>query len=421
MVLLCGTGLAALLPCGCGGDDKATPKTTKIAWIPKEQGNQVFQTGLDGARSRALELSKTSGKQVQILYDELNIPATAADVAGQAASVQKAVELKADAIAVSCSGTAVSPAVDAAVAAGVPVMSWDSDCLEPTTGLPSQRFAYYGIDNYATGQTVTRLAKAVLLQNARPKPWKMAILSGVPLASNLQQRVAGMWKVMKNEGACVYRVDATGASWTLRKCWKNDAPYSGDAMDGTQIAYHVFEDKPALCPTTNGFDTIDGDACATAYCYDETANLGLENAACAPIMNTVTTQARNGVQIDGFLLVGLWPLIGYEDPTQATAVSLAGWAARMGTGLVSVTYDTLPFQLDLLKKNLLNALVGQKYWAWGYNVTQMVFDQLQGTQNYAGFIDSGADIVCANNVDAMSQAWTSQSFNTPLPACSLAP
>ncbi len=266
---------------------------------------------------------------------------------------------------------------------------------------------------------MTTLAKDVLIQNATPKPWKVAILSGVPLASNLQQRVAGMWKVMKSEGACVYRIDATGTSWALRKCWKNDAAYAGDPNDVTQISYHVFEDKPALCPTTNSFDTVDGDACATAYCYDDTTNVGLENAACAPIMNAVTTQARNGAPIDAFLLVGLWPLIGYEDPTQPTATILAGWAARMAGGLVTVTYDTLPFQLDMLQNRLLNALVGQKYWAWGYDVTKMVFEQLQGTQHYSGFIDSGADIVCADNVDAMSQAWTSENFNTVLPACGL--
>jgi ABC-type sugar transport system substrate-binding protein len=423
--VLSGSLATAVMPCGCGGSSSKA-QTLKIAWIPKEQNNQVFQTGLDGARSRAQALSQSTGNSIQILYDELNIPATAADIAGEIASVQTAIDLGANAITLSCSDPTVSSKVDEAVRAGIPVMTFDGDCLEPTTGNPSLRFAYFGIDCYATGQTVTTLAYDTLINGQTPKPWNVGILSGVPLSSNLQQRVAGMWLIMKQQGVCSYRVDASGVNWALRKCWKNGAvDTTDDPNDGAQITYHVFEDQPTVCPTSNPFDTIDGDACATQYCYNAATNTGMESSTCAPIMNTLTTQARavNGgqaVQIDAFLLVGLWPLIGYTDNTQATAGNLADWTARMAAGnLVTVTYDTLPFQLQMLSENYLNALVGQKYWAWGYDVIDMVYNELQGTQRYSGFIDSGADVVCSNNVAAMSEKWTSEDFNSTLPACGL--
>jgi ABC-type sugar transport system substrate-binding protein len=410
--------LPLLLPvAACSDEESASEKPFLIAWIPKEDNNQVFETGLDGSRLKARELSQSTGREIKILYDELNIPASAADIDGQIASIRKAVELKANVIAISCSGPGVSAAVNEAIAAGIPVMSWDSDCLNPD-GTASNRFTYFGIDNYATGQTLTQLAHQLLTESNKPKPWKIGMLSGVPLAANLQERVAGMWGGLKSFGVCTYRYD--GTTWTLRKCWKDSAPFTGDEAS---VDFHIFEDRPELCPQTNNFDKIDGDACATDYCFDTANNVGLESSKCAPIMNDLTTRSRDGATIDAFLLVGLWPTIGYYDTGSTVPADLAGWVARMKdptSPLITVTYDTLPYQLDMLKDGLFNVLVGQKYWAWGYDVVQMAYDaQVNGKQLDPKFVDSGADVVCANNVDAMAQLWSSGNFLQAIPACSL--
>lgn len=410
--------LCLLLPiAGCDDAESTSEKPFLIAWIPKEDNNQVFETGLDGSRLKALELSQSTGRDVKILYDELSIPASAADIDGQIASVRKAIELNANVIAISCSGPGVSTAVNEAIAAGIPVMSWDSDCLN-ADGSQSNRFTYFGIDNYLTGQTLAQLAHKLLTDSNKQKPWKIGMLSGVPLSSNLQERVAGMWAGLKESGVCTYRYN--GTTWALRKCWKDGAVFTGDE---TSVDFHMFEDRPELCPDTNTFDKVDGDACATDYCFDATNAVGLESSKCAPMMNELTTRSRNGVTIDAFLLVGLWPTIGYYDTGSSVPTDLAGWITRMkdpANPLISLTYDTLPYQLDMLKDGLFNVLVGQKYWAWGYDVVQMAYDsQVNGTKLDPKFVDSGADIVCANNVDAMAQLWSSGNFLQTIPACSL--
>ena len=73
----------------------------------------------------------------------------------QAQRIQQAVNDGADAILISCSDAGkVTGAINDAVDRGVPVMTFDSDAPQ------SKRFAYYGVDDVATGQQMmAELAK----------------------------------------------------------------------------------------------------------------------------------------------------------------------------------------------------------------------------------------------------------------------
>jgi ribose transport system substrate-binding protein len=77
----------------------------------------------------------------------------------------------------------VTPAIDDAVAHGVPVMTFDSDAAE------SKRFAFYGVDNEKLGQTVMRELAAQIR-----KKGSVAILAGNADAPNLRKRVDGVKK-----------------------------------------------------------------------------------------------------------------------------------------------------------------------------------------------------------------------------------
>ena len=85
---------------------------------------------------------------------------------------------------ISCSDAGqVTGAINDAVARGVPVMTFDSDAPQ------SKRFAFYGVDDMATGeQVMSELAKQLGGKG------KVAILAGNQNAPNLRKRAEGVNK-----------------------------------------------------------------------------------------------------------------------------------------------------------------------------------------------------------------------------------
>jgi ribose transport system substrate-binding protein len=113
--------------------------------------------------------------------------------------------------------------------------------------------------------------------------------------------------------------------------------------------------------------------------------------------------------LDGWFFVGLWPIL-------AGRGAMPLWEeSTLENGLVTVAFDTLPVQLDLVKDGYLHGLVGQKYWGWGYDTVQMLYEHMLYGREFEDFTNSGMDIVTPLNVDAMSEAWETNDFTQPLP------
>jgi ribose transport system substrate-binding protein len=156
-----------------------------IAWIPKALNNPVFEVGKAGAIQKAAELSAKGPVDVEVMY----VGPVASDAAEQARVVDDVIARKVDAIAISCDDpTACIDPINRAVAAGIPVMTWDADSPQ------SNRFTFLGLDNIKAGK-----AGAELLVNAMGTKGKVAILTGVPGASNLEVRIQGF-----KEGLAAY-------------------------------------------------------------------------------------------------------------------------------------------------------------------------------------------------------------------------
>jgi ribose transport system substrate-binding protein len=68
-----------------------------------------------------------------------------------------------------------------------------------------------------------------------------------------------------------------------------------------------------------------------------------------------------------------------------------------------------------MQDGLVQGLVGQKYWGWGYDTVYMIYDHMLNGTQFEDWTDSGMDIVTLNNVEAMAQAWETQDFTQPLP------
>ena len=307
----------------------AKPEKLTIAWIPKALNNPVFEVGRDGAFKKAEELTAKTGIKVEVLY----VGSVASDATEQARVVEDVIAKGVDAIGISCNDpTACEDPINKAVDAGIPVMTWDSDSPN------SKRFTYLGVDNYAGGK-----AAADLLVRFMGEKGKVALLTGVPGAFNLEERMRG------------------------------------------------FKDGIAAYP---GIEIV-----ATVYCNDD-INLGVQ-------VVEETMQAHP--DLDGWFFVGLWPLF-------AERGSMPLWEdASLNKGMINIVFDTLPVELEFLKDGYVHGLVGQKYWGWGYDTIQMIYDYIVNGKRFESWTDSGMDIVTRCNVDAMAEMWKTSDFTKPLP------
>lgn len=157
----------------------AAPKDLVIGVIAKSQSNPVFQAARTGAIQAGKDLEAKYGIKIKIDWKTPNKE----DAKKQAEYIEQLASQGADGIAVSCSdGNVLKGPIDAAVARGVTVVTFDSDSPD------SKRMAYYGIDDVEAGRTVMReLAKAM-----GEKGGSVAILAGNQTAPNLQARVKGV-------------------------------------------------------------------------------------------------------------------------------------------------------------------------------------------------------------------------------------
>lgn len=327
----------ALLVCCLGGlgacrGSAAAParKRLTIAWVSKSLGNPVFDMGRRGALQKARELSAGGPYEVVVLP----VGPVAADAVEQARMIDDLIARRVDGIAVSCNDpTACIAPIDRAVAAGIPVMTWDSDAPA------SQRFSFLSVDNYRAGQQA-----ADLLMGALGGQGKLAVLTGVPGALNLDERVRGF----------------------------------KDRLTAAYPGAHV----------------------VTIVSSNEDINLSVRGVE-------ETMQAHPDMR--GWFFVGMWPLL-------ADRGAMPLWErATRERGMRTVAFDTLPIELNLLRDGYLEALIGQKYWGWGYDSVQMVYDTIVSGKRFPPFLDTGVDVVTRANVDAMARAWETSDFSQPIP------
>jgi ribose transport system substrate-binding protein len=313
----------------CAGPAQGERPTLTLAWVTKNLGNPVFDHGYNGARQKAAELSARGPYQVEVV----TVGPSSADAVEQTRVIDDLIARRVDGIAVSCNDpTACIDPINRAVAAGIPVMTWDSDAPD------SERFTFLSIDNYLAG----RKAAELLVQAIGPAG-KVAIVTSTRGALNIEQRIAGFREVLA--GYPELEIVAEVAT-------------NEDISRGVQGVEDVMQAHPDL---------------------------------------------------KGWFFAGLWPLFADRG-----AMPLWEEATRAGR-LKTVSFDTLLFQLELLRDGYLTALIGQKYWGWGYDSIQIVYDKVVADEEFPPFIDAGMDVVTANNVDAMIRAWETNDFQTPLP------
>jgi ribose transport system substrate-binding protein len=149
-----------------------------IAMVPKALDNPVFTTSRVAAEEKAKELG------VELIWTA----SQKADAAEQVSVIESLIQKKVDAIGISVNDpTALKDVIDKAVEAGIVVSTWDSDSPD------SKRLFYLGTDNYGGGFKCGEIMKGLL-----PDGGKVAILTGVIGAFNLEERIRGFKEATKD-------------------------------------------------------------------------------------------------------------------------------------------------------------------------------------------------------------------------------
>ena len=155
--------------------------TYKFALIPKGMDNPYFDLSRNGCMAEA----KKAGN-ITCIYKG---PATH-EPATEVQIMQDFITQGVDGIAVSVADAdSVIRVIKQARDANIPVITFDADAVK------SARQAYVGTDNKEMGRELARQ-----LIKAHPQPSTFATQSGGPAAANLNDRLAGLYEVLKKAG-----------------------------------------------------------------------------------------------------------------------------------------------------------------------------------------------------------------------------
>jgi ribose transport system substrate-binding protein len=172
VAVLLASGLVTAVACGGGGGTTDSRKKLRFLVMPKSLDLPVFNYAKVGAEQAAKELGN-----VEILWSAPLI----ADHRKQKEMLESFITRKVDGIAISCvNADSLTPSINKAVDAGIPVVTWDSDAPN------SKRLAFYGIDDLAAGRTLGEQAIELLKGQG-----EVAIMTSAG-STNLERRLEGI-------------------------------------------------------------------------------------------------------------------------------------------------------------------------------------------------------------------------------------
>ena len=299
---------AAILAITQGAE--AQPKKYVFALVPKNTNNPFFDQARDGCKKAEKEL----GGAIECLYIG---PGEHGGGEEQVQVVNDLIAKKVDGIAVSPSNAAaMGKALEGAKAAGIPVLTWDSDLLEKDKAL---RLAYVGTHNYEIGVNLAKLA-----QKIKPKGGTICIQSGGAAAANHNERMQGIRDTL----AGTKSAQSPGTKLTGQNGWTEVAGCPLYTNDDFPLSVQQMEDILGKYP-----------------------------------------------KLDAFIPTGGFP----QFIPQAYRKVAEKYKSRIADGsLALVVADTLPVQIELLKAGLSKGQVGQRPAEMGYKTMFFLKDIKDG-------------------------------------------
>ena len=330
MQLLAGAAIALATLVAGAPDSQAAGKKLIFALVPKNTNNPFFDQARDGCKKAEAE----SKGAFECLYIG---PGEHGGGEEQVQVVNDLIAKKVDGIAVSpANAAAMGKALEKAKAAGIPVMTWDSDLLAKDKAL---RVAYVGTHNYDIG---VNLAKAVMA--IKPKGGTICIQSGGAAASNHNERMQGIRDTLSGTPT----TESPGTRLTGAGGWKEADGCPLYTNDDFPVAVQQMEDTLGKYPN-----------------------------------------------LDAFVPTGGFP----QFAGQAYGRAAARYKAKIADGsLALVVADTLPIQIDLMKAGLSAGQVGQRPFEMGYKAMMFFNDMKNGKPAPADPTYTGLDVCTPKNV-----------------------
>ena len=245
---------------------------------------------------------------------------------------------KVDGIAVSpANAPAMANALKGAAAAKIPVLTWDSDLLPADK---AERAAYVGTHNYEIG---VNLAK--LVQQIKPKGGTICIQSGGAAAANHNERMQGIRDTLVGAKSA----EAPGPRLTGQNGWKEVDGCPLYTNDDFPLSVQQMEDILGKYPNLDAFTPTGGFPQFVPDAYEKVASK-------------------------------------YKDKIASGALAL-------------VVADTLPVQIELMKKGLSAGQVGQRPFEMGYKAMYFLKDMKDGKAAPADPTYTGLDVCTPKTAD----------------------
>ncbi len=300
-----------------------------FALVPKNTNNPFFDQARDGCKKAETE----SKGAFECLYIG---PGEHGGGEEQVQVVNDLIAKKVDGIAVSAANAAaMGKALEKAKAAGIPVLTWDSDLLPKDKG---DRVAYVGTYNYDIG---VNLAKEV--QAIKPKGGTICIQSGGAAAANHNERIQGIRDTLAGKKSDT----APGDRLAGQNGWTEAAGCPLYTNDDFPVAVQQMEDTLAKYPN-----------------------------------------------LDAFVPTGGFP----QFAGQAYGRAAARYKSKIADGsLALVVADTLPIQIGLLKQGLSSGQVGQRPFDMGYKAMIFLNDIKNGKAAPTDPTYTGLDVCTPKN------------------------
>ena len=325
--LLAATTVAALLMPFAAAAEGYT-----FALVPKAMNNPFFDLARDGCYKAQEELDDVTCEYIGPgEHTELE----------QIQIVQDLITKGVDGIAVSPSNApAMAKALEAAVDAGIPVMTWDADLLDEDKGL---RSTFVGTNNYDIGVNLAKLAMA-----RHGDGGSLCLQTGGAAAANHNERLKG-------------------ARDTFAGKDMGTAP--GDALSGENGWTEI-----SACPLiTNDDGNVAVQGMADILAANPDLTVFLSTGAFTQWFDNAYRQAAEP----------------YKDKMDAGDLTI-------------VVADTLPMQLEQTADGLGNGLVGQRPFEMGYKAMFVLKDIAEG-KNVDDPIFTGLDVCDNSNIDTCVQ------------------
>jgi ribose transport system substrate-binding protein len=384
----------AVVACSSSGSNHSGSGPVTIAFITKLASNTAFDPARAGADDAANYLSQQYNRKVTI--EHLDPPGTIPSndvettmldeiVTGGAGVDGGAPITKAAGACISCvDAINIDPAINSAAAAGVPVITYDADAPA------SNRVAYVNQDDKAGGATAFDLLSKLLNGTGN-----VAILAGKEASANIENRKQGFLDELQR------------------------------VQNGISVVtqFHCQEDNmQCACMTEVAMNGKDPNSC------DNMNSLPPETSTCADAaFQAYLATCMTPIPVPvGWYFAGGWafyktpPMAAAGDPQPVT--SMPTWEAAASASpqiMKSVAFNYTSFTTKALSANLLNALVGQRSYQWGYKSVKAMGDLLLGGVTPQGFIDTGVDEICPNNVQMALDILSTKAWSTTLPACTI--